>query len=139
MGKFAPLLSQTVDSLATIVKHAATKRGHSGFVWHCMMTRLLLQQSISQAKSHQELSEPGWLLSPAAQCSGTESQWSPSPPAHPASLCHPSPRCTVTRAAREAPAYSAAVSNPVRDRKEVPGRSARLGMERGDSSSIEGA
>lgn len=139
MGKFAPLLTQTVNSPATIVKHFATKRGHSGFVWHCMMTRLLLQQSISQAKAHQELSEPGWPLSPAAQCSGTESRWSPSPPTHPASLCRPSPQCTATQAAREAPAYSAAVSNPVRDRKEVPDQSAMLGMARGDSSSIKGA
>lgn len=58
------------------------------------------------------LSEPGRNPSPAVQCSGTESQWSPFLPARPASLCHPSPRCTATRAVRAAPAYSGAVNNP---------------------------
>lgn len=133
MGKLAPLLSHTVNSPVTVVKHVVTRREQSGFVLRCMMTRLW-QQSIFQANAHQE--KPGRHLSPAVQCSGTESQWSPSPPAHPASLCHPSPQCTGTLAVQEGPAYSAAVSNPVRDRKEVPHQLARLGMARGDSSSI---
>lgn len=65
----------------------------------------------------QRLPEPGGQLSPAARCSGTESQWSPSRPAHPASLCRPSPQCTATRAVQEEPACSVAAGSPVETEK----------------------
>lgn len=53
MGKLAPLLSHTVNSPVTVVKHVVTRREQSGFVLRCMMTRLW-QQSIFQANAHQE-------------------------------------------------------------------------------------
>lgn len=117
MGKLALLLSHTVNSPVPAVKRVVT-RGNS------QILRCAAQQqgcytnpSLKQTLTTKRLSEPGGHLSPAVQCSGTESQWSPSPPARPASLCHPSPQCTATRAGQEGPACSAAVSNPVGDRR----------------------
>lgn len=54
---------------------------------------------------------------PAVQYLGRGSQWSPSPPVHPASLSLPSLQYTETRAGQEELACSVAVGSPDGERE----------------------